>query len=373
MTNSKKTNQLKLNYDTFSILTDYLDIDSIINILLTSKSNYDTYYKYSKKYTSRIFIKKIIKYFLEYEYKISIDDDKYDDHIRKLFKFYKYFKHHANSSYSDYLIFIVENNDSRDTSFNTMLFELIISKCTFDISSNNQTRIEIYKNISKTKISFQDMIYICTYAQIEQLCIIMKLFCIPSSILFYIINSNHNKDKIDKITKCIDYLFYKHYFGNFNNIDSMYFHQIIYHFIQYNKIDIVEYIFQKKTFYKFSNIDYQLLIDNCIKNDNLPMLNIIFNNANIDNARIIITHFNIKYLCQRGSFYCLGWIIDNMLGNLINANGYIKSICEGIYILMKNKSLYNKYISEIKHLKKYLSQDNKIIINNFIDNKIYLE
>lgn len=332
---------ININYDIFELIINKLDIDSSINLLLSSKKIY-LYYKNHYKYINNIFTKKILKHLLNIDVNLNkeccLSDDKSKLLIIELFKFYKYFKLHKHSCFADYLIFIVENYskniDIDDIS--TILFEFIGSKC--------------------NSICIQDMTYICVHSNDLQLSIMMRLFYIPSCALYHTIISNSNRHNHDKIVKCIDYLFYKHYFKNFNTVDEMYFYEILKYLIKHNKITMIKYLFKKKTLYNFENLDYQLLINTCIKYEKVSVLHIIYNYSIIDKSIILINHFNITYLCEKGSFICLEWIIENMLGNMINIDGYIKSICEGLKALSIKKQ--NNLETFIKTLSKYLSKDN---------------
>jgi len=76
----------------------------------------------------------------------------------------------------------------------------------------------------------------------------------------------------------------------------------------------------------------------------------------------------LEKVVKKGSFYIIKYIIDNLLGNFINMNGYILSICNGIIYYNGNK--FTKYVKKLKMLECYFDDKSKVMINNCLENNI---
>ena len=76
----------------------------------------------------------------------------------------------------------------------------------------------------------------------------------------------------------------------------------------------------------------------------------------------------IEKISKRGSFYIIKYIIDNLMGNFINMNGYISSICSGINHY--NGGKFTRYVKKLKILEGYLNSKSKEMINGCLANNI---
>lgn len=186
-------------YDILYILIKKLNIDEIINLLLTNKKIYAIYLSNNVS-INKILITKIFEYF-KFDIisvnslikKISIDEI---SNITKIVcKKYNYFKRHMFCYKCDFIIFMLDNNICSD-----LLFEYYISICRFlsYVNDNNQIRTiryneshDIFYFESQTcmedVISIYDMEYILENVNYNQLKIILKKFNIPITMLYRII------------------------------------------------------------------------------------------------------------------------------------------------------------------------------------------
>ena len=334
-----------LIFDIFYNIIHYLDIEDIINLLISSRSVY-----IYRRYVKRHFINRILSYFYldtmnESQVILHESNDTQDIISGILLKIYMHFKNNRHSSKVDFLIFMIEKKlDS------LVLFKYFASKCSFvyvfnEASNTNtitNTITDVNDNSFLSKMSIDDIKYILVYCCIDQLNIIFEIINVPMTILYYTIGEIYNDpdiiNKIEKVKLCINYIFYKHCFGDFNHQDYGYLHQIIMIFIYNNQTDMLNYTFQKKDVYMKTGepLEYQYLINKCIDIQDKTNLDIIIDQHRMDNERlrligktpvfvIINTHIIIK-ICRNGSFYYLKYIVDKLLGNQINNNLYIEDI-----------------------------------------------
>lgn len=375
-------------YDILYILIKRLDVVDIINLMLTNKKFYSIYLSNSVS-INKILVEKIFKYF-------RFDNGLINNTIKKIFnegyeknsicdisrimcKTYNYFKRHLFCYKCDFVIFMLDNNISSD-----ILFDFYISSCRFlsYINQNNTIRTIRYNEIhdifyfetqaSADDISVYDMEYILEHSNYNQLKIILEKFNIPITMIHRNIScwlAKVVEPQVEStINLCIDYIFYRHCFGEISNFVKKNINYIMDTIIYYKNTDILIYFLQKKNYYMYNDIlDYQYIINRCIIYEDKRHLELLMNDkekyCGTNNSLIIINHNIIKNLCKRGSFNYLKYIIETLLGVYINSNLYIESICDGIRENPdKLKSLKDLYV--------YFTNKNKTIIDETINRLI---
>lgn len=387
-----------INFDIFYMLINKLDISDIVNLILCDKYLYNLY-KSNELLINKILIIKILIYFNFSviginNIKKNILDNEICDISRIIFKKYNYFRQHRCCYKSDFIIFMLENNIDSD-----ILFNLYISECKF-VSCVKDKRIiriinydEFYEQSLETVdyISISDMEYILEKSNSNQLFTILKKFNIPIKILSTVIKEMLTKSDytLDKMKLFIDYLFYKHCFKHFNKIDTGNIHSIVVDLIYYKKTELLKYFLQKKNKYSinkhFKILDYQYIINRCVEYEDTTHLELIIkenaneNNTNKNNTNelkqfVIVSPSIIIKLCKKGSFSYVKYIVDTLLGQYINSNVYIQSICEGLTTIKLMDDITKKdKLKEFKSLYDSVSCKNKQIINEHLDNDKYVD
>lgn len=400
-----------LMYDIFEQLSKYLSVQDIINIFSSNKMCYNIY-KRNENYCNRIFVKKIIRFFA-FERIFGKTDS-----VKHLFRMFYYFKNHRICYRADFLIYMIDNSIK-----DIELFYFYASQCRFrniiknnlyndtdaDNEDNDDTdednrdtdedntgnvqpdrRIIYYSDLYISDwyvpnrfnnntikfISLNDMKYILLNSDIDQLNILFDLFNIPISLLSYTIKEMlfRNYSPSDNyLMTFVKYMFVKHCFGKFNDIDNSYIFPILSTLISYKRTNILKYFLNKKRQYMVTGqgIDYQSLVNKCIELQDKVHLDILMNENKYDNSKnllqkhfIIINTHRIINLCRSAKFNYLKYLVENYLGKNINSMIYIESICVGLEKLILSKNF--KLIANIQLLSEYINDSNKIYINDYI-------
>jgi hypothetical protein len=379
-----------LTFDILNILIKQLNIDDIINLILTNKKVYNIY-TLNKIYINKIIIKKIFQYF-KFNMKLitnmiqQISYKEISEISKIVFKKYNYFKRHMFCYKSDFIIFMLENNISSD-----ILFDFYISACKFVSYVNDNSNIKIIRynesndifnfddlfenqTCMEEVISIYDMTYILEKSNLNQLKLLFEKFTIPITMLSDIIKQTLKTDMYkekDKITLCIDYIFYRYCFKTINNNVKRIINYIVVYIVYYKQTSLLKYFLQKKNYYNHTNIlDYQYLINKCIEYEDITHLKLLLKenkNESIDFKRFVIINDKIiMKLCKEGSFEYLKYIIDNLLGVYINSNLYIESICEGLKCM--NLSINKDKVKDLKKIYEYFTPKNINIIELCLKN-----
>jgi hypothetical protein len=119
-------------------------------------------------------------------------------------------------------------------------------------------------------------------------------------------------------------------------------------------------------------LDYQLLVNRCVEIRDRVHLQILLDENHRDNASdkfmkcfvIINTQLVIEH-CKNGHFDYIAFLANKYLGRAINTRIYMDCICQGIESVVVSKELCK--LKNINDLAKYLSQDNKLYLNNYIE------
>jgi len=365
-------------------LFKYFDISDFIHFFILSKDIYYYVYLQNRHYFNKLLINKILKYFY-FERRLNLETCDLDSISIILFKIYKHFKHHRCSHRIDFLLYILENQIDCD-----ILFEYYANFCKFDYKFNtdNLTRtillndvdnVDTETNFKKelSNISISDMKYILIYSNTNQLRIILRIFTIPVSILSYTIDELLLNNDDEKIGHIIDYMFYRFCFGSFDDLSKMYVHKIIICLIKNKKTALFQQFLLNKRYYFKGNyiLDYQELVNNTIDLQDRPHLNMLLQEIKHDNKRLVKNNINPVFviinthlvidMCKKARFMYLKYIIDNILGDSINYELYIQSICEGIQVLLHKEP---QEIKRIQCLSPVLTDKNKQLINKYLDN-----
>lgn len=230
-------------YDVFEKVCQYLSIQDMISFLMLNKQCYGLY-KHNKRYLDVLFVKKFLQF-------LNLDTIRYNKRVPKnLLKIYFYFKNHPSAHLSDILVYMIDNSII-DYDF----FRFISSKCIFknmlhighSVMDINVTSY-IYRWEKNTYIYMSDIEYILEYGDSKHLDIILSMFNVSMYTLTHIFNSKLCSHKTcGKFLKVlIKYMFIKHCFGMFCNVDQSLFLSCFVSLIKYKKTDVVRYILEKK-------------------------------------------------------------------------------------------------------------------------------
>ena len=334
-------------YDILDSIVNYLDVDSTINLIVSSKELY-TIYRHNKHYDI-VMINKIVEYFpslkiFQTNYK-TIDNDKINDLYTCLSKIYHYFSKHKYTSLSDMLIYLCDNQMSHKN-----IFERIISYCYFTKSG------EYVYNAIKA----DDLLYLLTFC--SDISLITQYIYIDVEILLHVINYKISiKNKKDALF-LFNYLLFKHFFRYSEYVEDI-ITNIVCNVIKYGDISILDEIYKKQNMYKFK-LGYQSIINSCIEQNSLDSLELVhikmreqnqlLRGRNLSIQPLIITKDYVRLLMKKKEYRLLLKVIDLYLKECINMNGYVNEI-------MNNFEYKNDECLEIL---KYLNNKNKNKIMN---------
>lgn len=351
-----------INFDIFTNILRYLDYESIKQFILTNKIIYN-YYQNNKRCVSLIVIQKIDEKFCIRCLKKGdeLAGKKIDNVSMTYNKVYNQFKRQKCINLTDIIVYLVENKYNGSI---YMLKKLI---------SNSELRV-YDDNISMNVISHTDMIYLLVYSNVEELGLLLDKFTVPISILSYGVQEivyNRKGDYRKKLYKLINYICYKYCYKKMEYMNNMYIHKILVYFIRTNEKNIIKYFLEKKRYYK-NELTYQTLINECISYESIGCLNLLIREMEYDSKLlkiyITIDRAVIEKVVKKGSFYMIKYVIENLMGNFINMNGYITSICNGINHY--NGGKFTRYIKKLKMLEGYFSNKSKSLINDCLESNV---
>lgn len=337
----------KIPYDILDSIIMYLDIDSTINLLVSSKELYDIY-RHNKHYEI-IMINKMIHYFpslriFEINYK-KMNDDNINDWYTCLNKIYNHFNKHKNASLSEMLVYLCDNKMSHKN-----IFEKIISYCYFTKSGEY-----VYNAIRS-----DDLVYLLTFC--SDISLITQYIYIDAMILLHVIKYNIGIKNKKNGLFLFNYLLFKHFFRYSEYIEDI-ITDIVCEVIKYGDISILEEIYKKQNMYKFK-LNYQKIINTCIQQKRLGCLEIVhvkmceqnqlLSGRNIPIQPLMITKDYVRILMKKKAYFMLSRVIDLYLVDIINMNGYVNEILHNFD--------YNN--NECLGLLRYLNDKNKNRITN---------
>lgn len=374
-----------LTFDILNILIKKLNVNDIINLILTNKQTYNIYVL-NNIYINKIIIQKIFEYF-KFNTKLirnmigKISHTEICNISKIVCKKYNYFKRHMFCYKSDFIIFMLENNIYSD-----ILFDFYTSACKFVSYVNENSHIKIIRyNDSNDNcdvfenqtcieevISFYDMTYILEKSDYDQLKLLFKKFSIPIMMVSDIIQTTLKMniyEERDKIKLCIDYIFYTYCFKTINNNVKRIINYIVIYIVYHKQTSLLKYFLQKKNYYNYNNLlDYQYIINKCIEYQDITHLELLLKENTHDKINsktfVIINDKIIMKLCKEGSFDYLKYIIDSLLGVYINSNLYIESICEGLRSM--DLSVKNDKLKDLKQLYEYFTVKNQKTIEQYL-------
>jgi|LakMenEpi03Aug12_release.lakeMendotaPanAssembly.Ray.scaffolds.fasta_scaffold161221_2 hypothetical protein len=343
---SKSYNISMISYDILDNIINYLDVDSIINLIVSSKELYSIY-RHNKHYEI-VMINKMIKYFsslkrFEINYRKMNDDDINELYIC-LNKIYNNFNRHKNASLSEMLVYLCDNNMSHKN-----IFEKIISYCYF--TKNGEY---VYNAIRA-----DDLLYLLTFC--KGILLITKYIYIDAVILLNVIKYKISTKNKEDTLFLFNYLLFKHFFRYSEYIEDI-ITDIVCEIIKYDDILILDEIYKKQNMYKFK-LNYQKIINSCIRQKRLECLelahvkmseqNQLLSGSNIPIQPLMITKDYVRIIMKKKAYFMLSRVIELYLSNIINMNGYVNEII--------NNFDYNN--NECLELLRYFNDNNKNRIN----------
>jgi hypothetical protein len=356
---------MNIPYDILdNIIISYLDIDSIVNLVISSP---DIYYMYRRnKHYEIIMINKIMNYFpclskLSINYK-DIDNNGIKEIYMCLNKIYYHFKKHRNTFLSDILVYLCDYRLTK-----TCTFRFLISKCYF--TDFNEFRKQYEYRILYNAIRSDDLLYLLMFS--EDLHTITKYIYIDGMILLHAILYKITLKETKDILLLFNYLLFTHFFRTSEYVEDI-ITDITCEIIKCGDIKILNEIYKKQMFYKFK-LNYQKIINTCIQQKNLEFLEIVHvkmceqNQFLRERERdrsiqpLLITKDSVRCLMKKKAYVVLSRVIELYLKADINMNGYVNEII--------NNFDYNN--NECLELLRYLNDKNKNrIANEMIYRKI---
>lgn len=364
---NKNNNKVLINilyFDVFLELIKNLDVNDVYNLFIVTKSVYKNLYLKNKDYFNKILINKILSYFY-LDRPLKLENSSIDNVHFVLMKIYQHFKYHRSSFRIDFLVYMLENNLDCD-----ILFEYFANLCEYKNEYTNNSSTDL------NGVYLSDIIYIFKNCNYNQLKIILRNFTISIKILDFIIDDILLDKKDDwRFMLIIDYIFYKHCFGSFDQNCKDNIHNIIMNLILNKRTKILQCFLENKRYYfkGITTLEYQVLVNKIIDIEDRTHLQLVLNELKYDNIKsnksgynekfVIIRTSLIKKICKNGNFEYLKYLVNEILGDFINYKLYINSICEGIEKSDK--------IENIECLSSILNDKSKFIINNYLKKNIF--
>lgn len=324
------------------LITEHLNVDDSINLLLVNKPTYLLYK--NNKYFYEIFIEKILNNFY---YLSKIKGIKHipktKDEYLVLNKIYNTFKYHYYIHFSDILLFLCKRPLLKLST--DYIFNIIITNCHISTSKYlynglmHSTVLHLLKFYNNQSIVLENI-----YIPIETL---------QEVIIFKSHISPNQKFCENIVNKMIKYMLFKHFFYS-SKTYPIYFENILTniscHFIKTNNIISLEYLFGYYHLYKFK-LNYQRLINTCLEYPNNKVISIVYKQMNKqeNNEPVIIKKEYIINLMEHKQYKIIEQIIALYLGDNINMPIYFKEILK----------LYDKNNKDCVRLSFYFSEEYK--------------
>lgn len=364
---------MSINEDVLYKIMEFCDYKTQIKILRTNTKMYN-FYQCNKNSLQKKFIKCILDEF-NLDIHISLDDS---GEMYSQLNSLKYYFEDYYSAYIPLKTFLSIITVQKYT--NTFLFKQIYYKTKFTIDKSLNTRFSIYE------CDIIDMIFNGNINIVRELtgtllywsrCLIpVKCFANAILKLLKMPWRHDNVQEIDmKISEILRNYVRRRSFLVSRPSTVYNFYVILEALILNNKDNILNYVFDlveeqknKTNLPREFDIDYPRLLRKCLYFNKDTIFKMIHSrqirNLPGDNSITIITPKDIKKMFKRRAFGTLEYILENMLGDLINLPLYIDNICKGIskwpkeFVLKKN--------SKIRILFDYLNDENKNIIQKYL-------
>ena len=362
---SVNTMNMTVNFDVLENIVDFCDIDSSINLLLSSKKIYYLYQS-GQSYLRKIICKKICE---RYGLSFLILSEPI---CKELFYLHSVLKNKNDYTFGDILRYL----STRVTKANHLLFSYCVSACDFQFWPKQH-----YIKFRPRYLSTRDLEYVLIHGNTTAYKIILAEMFIPSGIMSQCIKimlrSLYEKTSYDehrlryKIIDYINYTICKNHM-HFNQENKIYFRDILKWIIHYRQWEILKSTLVLKKKYDIP-FDYNYMINEAVKVDDLHIIKILFAENRLEMTKYPLTDIKIRPASIVRLFSCcelnsLSYILSYMIGNQINTTEYIESICHGADVMFESKpgphiinTLYK--LNVISH---HLTTDNRIFINKHL-------
>lgn len=359
----------KLNYsienilhvpELFDYLLNYLDSGSALQLLYSSNLLYNRY-MYNDFIVQQI-IKKIeielrLQCVVNHIY-LSLDFKEKRLFFHDIISFYFYFIHFKYNyiGIGHIISFLVDRNKRYNTSY--ILFEHLM------VESNKYSSNPRFRNLNG--IDLNELPNLITNCDTKQLLIFFQQLVIPKNIICTSIKSMLNSENpdTDKLKDCVHYFLVKSTFGNRrsrNNSNDYFLNDILHEIVLNNNIILLDYILKKRDYLRIY-FDYTNILLKCIELDRRDMMDKIlsYHDTFFTNKKpMFVTGNVVKDIVKRGSFQTLFWVVDNLLGKMVNLNVYIMCIIDGL-----NNCKNIEKIEYLFYLYNYLNIHSKNRIND---------
>ena len=347
MKNQKQIKNEIFIYDIQDKIVEYLDIESLFTFLQTCKNIYS--YIYYERY-NYILCKKISLYFeslnnINLFYKIKENILRYLELKKILYKFYIHFKNHPETYLSEFLYELTEYKSNNTT---IVLFEEIISYCSF--TKNGENRYNFIKA--------DELQHLIMNSDLNKLHLITKYIIILIEILEYGIFQRIQDHQNKEAKLLIEHLFYKHFWRNSEYVQDK-ITTLVSKCILYDNKNILSFIYNKRQHYCFL-VNYQKVLTFIMSQQNIKYIDYIEEKRIQQNeecklkdrndliGKIIIKPEDINNMMNNKKNKKLAKIIDIYLGTIINLEKYSMYIkCyDGLLLKVFEEMNVLKYFNE---------------------------
>jgi hypothetical protein len=370
-----------VNFDVLENIVRFCDIDSSINLMLSSKKVY-CLYQAGHTYLQKIICKKICE---RYGLSFMLLSEPI---CKELFYLHSILKKQEDYTFGDILRCLAP----RVTKANHLLFSYCVSACDFQFWPKQH-----YIKFRPRYLSTRDMEHILIRGNAHAYKIMLSDMFIPSGVMSQCIKmmlrSLYEKTCHDehhlryKIVEFINYTICKNHM-HYNAENRIYFREILKSIIHFHQWEILKSTLVLKRKYEIP-FDYNYMINEAVKVDDLHIIKILFAENRLDMTKYPLTDIKIRpesivRLFSCGELNSLSYILSYMIGNMVNTTEYVESICHGVDVLFESKNGGNiiNLLYKMNVVSQHLTTDNRIFINkhltlvqrryNFTDKDIFL-
>jgi hypothetical protein len=359
------TTAQSVNFDVLENIVQFCDIDSSINLMLSSKKIYYLY-QAGEMYLRKIICKKICE---RYGLSFLVFSEPI---CKELFYLHSVLKRMEDYTFGDILRCLAP----RVTKGNHLLFSYCVSACDFQFWPKQH-----YIKFRPRYLSTRDLEYVLVHGNASAYKIVFGELFIPSGMLAQCIKtmlrSLYEKTCNDehklryKIVDFINHTLAKNHM-HFNAENRIYYRDILKSVVIYHQWEIMKstLVLQRKYEIPF---DYDYMINEAVKVDDLHIIKILFAENRLHMTKYPLTDIKIRpesvvRLFSCGELNSLSYILSYMIGNTINMTEYVESICHGLDVLFESKGWPQMTVTLRKTnvVSQHLTTDNRIFINKHL-------
>jgi hypothetical protein len=386
-------------YDVLEHVISYLDLASTEHLLLTHRAIYHTF-RSNKILLYNLLIRHSIH---ELGMPIQTNFERAERELvyHNLRRLWQHFYRRLDSApISDYIVFLVERNYHSMPLLKRLLQQLVVSRQVYNLlySHRHNTPYNYTENLTNSRtlrysrnvdmnrliLNPSDLQYILIHGSLQVIEVVLGSLPVSSDIVSYTVielmarGQRLHQEIEEKIFKMMNYFLSKNCFKRLSRIDEHYFYNVMLCMIKYNYLNLLNGTLAKYKKYRCP-VNYQVLVNYCLQYDNLEALHLVWidrksydyththTNTQITNQKpvqIIIEPKWIQSMVEAGTCRCLVFLVEHLLGNVINLRSYIDALCQGL--ARSTNGWIGDNQKQFASINPYLSDTNRETINRYL-------